>query len=63
MTSYRVYCLDGVGSISLADWIEAEDDVRAVRHAREMKNGALRCEIWQGQRLVARLDDHDLGRA
>lgn len=63
MTSYRLYCLDGAGQISLAEWIEAEDDVRAVTLAREMKNGALRCEVWQGPRLIARLDDHDLRRA
>lgn len=63
MTSYRLYCLDGAGRISLAEWIEAEDDVRAVRLAREMKLGAIRCEVWEGPRLVARLDGHDLGRA
>jgi hypothetical protein len=52
MTSYRLYCMDGAGRIDLADWIEAEDDAKALANARELKNGALRCEVWQGNRLV-----------
>jgi hypothetical protein len=59
MAEYRLYCLDGLGHLSLADWIEAEDDVHAVKQARKMKDGALRCEVWQGKRLVARLNHHD----
>jgi hypothetical protein len=59
MAEYRLYCLDGLGHISLADWIEAEDDVDAVKQARKMKDGALRCEVWHGKRLVARLNHHD----
>lgn len=60
MPSYRLYCLDGAGRISLADWIEADDDEKAIASARKIEHGALKCEIWQGDRLVAKLNAHDL---
>jgi len=56
MRDYRLYCLDGTGSISLAEWIQAPDDADAVRQAQELKRGALKCEVWLGNRLVATLD-------
>ena len=55
MTAYRLYCLDGAGRIDFADWIEAQDDADAIAQARELKKGALMCEVWQGDRLVASL--------
>jgi hypothetical protein len=60
MSEYRLYCLDGAGSISFADWIQADDDEGAVRQARELKSSALKCEVWQGSRLVATLNANDL---
>jgi hypothetical protein len=60
MFAYRLYCLDGAGKIDLADWIEAADDQQAVAKARQMKNGFAKCEVWQRQRLVARLGSQDL---
>jgi hypothetical protein len=60
MQHYRLYCLDGQGSISLAEWIEATDDADAIRQAQELKRGALRCEVWLGKRLVATLDGRAL---
>jgi len=60
MSDYRLYCLDGAGRINSAEWIEAEDDEAAVIRARDVKNGALKCEVWQGRRLVARLDGASL---
>ena len=56
MQRYRLYCLDGMGKIGLAEWIEAMDDADAIRQAQEMKPGALRCELWLGKRLVATID-------
>ena len=53
MASYRLYCLDGIGSIGLANWIEANSDEEALAAARLMTAGALNCEVWQGKRLVA----------
>jgi hypothetical protein len=60
MQQYRLYCLDGFGSIGLAEWIEATDDTDAMRQAQEIKRGALRCEVWLGNRLVATLDGQAL---
>jgi hypothetical protein len=57
---YRLYCLDGVGSISLAEWIEAPDDADAIRQARERYRGALKCEVWLDERLVAAMDRKEL---
>jgi hypothetical protein len=53
--SYRLYGLDGVRKVASAEWIEADDDFAAIEFARE-KFGNRRCELWQGARLVARLD-------
>ena len=58
--AYRMYCMDGVGSISLAVEIEASTDEEAIARAREMKPDALKCEIWNGSRLVSSLHRQDL---
>jgi len=55
MPAYRVYCLDGAGKVWAAEWIEAADDSSALDSARQFKS-AVRCEVWQGQRLVGRVD-------
>ena len=60
MQHYRLYCLDGIVSISLAESIDASDDSDAIRQAQEIKRGALKCEVWLGQRLVATLDGEAL---
>jgi hypothetical protein len=57
---YRLYCLDARGQISLAEWIDAENDQDAIRQAQVLKQHARKCEVWQGNRLVARLDSQDL---
>ena len=60
MGDYRLYCLDGTGRINLAEWIEAKSDEQVIALVREMKPDAGKCEIWQGPRLVARLNRGDL---
>ena len=55
MESYRLYCLDGMGKVASADWIDAEGDDAAIEVARATHEG-YECELWQGKRLVARLD-------
>jgi hypothetical protein len=60
MPAYRLYCLDGAGRISLADWIEAETDDDAVAKALKVEHGARKCEVWQANRLIATLNSHDL---
>ena len=63
MASYRLYCLDGLGRIDLAEWIEAGDDDEALSQVRLRKSGAIECEVWEGGRLVGRLRANDLGPA
>ena len=58
--AYRMYYLDGAGSISLAEEIAASSDEEAVAKAREMKPDALQCEIWNGSRLVTSIRRQDL---
>jgi hypothetical protein len=60
MVDYRLYCLDGAGKIKLADEIVASDDAEAIENARDTHRGGRKCEVWQGSRLVATLDTHDL---
>jgi len=57
---YRLYCLDARGQISMAEWIDAADDQDAIRQAQTLKQDAQKCEVWDGNRLVARLDSQDL---
>ena len=53
MRDYRLYCLDGAKRIArAADVIRAHTDAEAVAAARLMGK-TVRCEIWQGRRLVA----------
>jgi hypothetical protein len=60
MSDYRLYYQDRTGRIGLADWIKASDDQDAVRQARILKRHALKCEVWERNRLVAQLDAHSL---
>jgi hypothetical protein len=53
--TYRLYCLDGVGKVASAEWVSAEGDEDALRTADKFRRGRA-CELWQGDRLVARLD-------
>jgi len=57
--TYRYYCLDGVGHLHLAEWFEAENDEGAKALIEQMHPDG-RCEIWQGQRLVAKLSPQRL---
>lgn len=52
--TYRLYCLDGVGKVASAEWIEALDDQAATEIANRLRGGRA-CELWQNSRLVARL--------
>jgi hypothetical protein len=60
MPDYRLYCLDREGKISFAENIAARSDEEALRKAHDMKLHALRCEVWEGRRLVGALDVTDL---
>ena len=54
MTSYRLYRLDGAEKIEAVELIEAETDEDAVKAGRAMNHTAT-CEIWDRDRLVARI--------
>lgn len=55
MLRYRIFCHDGAHKLASAGWVQAEDDEAAISQVRERHDG-YKCEIWDGQRLVARLD-------
>jgi hypothetical protein len=55
LAGYRLYCLDGANKVASGEWIEADDDEAAIEAARERHDG-YECEVWQGRRLVARVD-------
>ena len=55
MPNYRMYRLDGAGRISTADWIEAADDDEARSKAAALCASS-RFELWNGKRLVHRVD-------
>ncbi|MFL6764701.1 MAG: hypothetical protein ACJ8FO_05840 [Sphingomicrobium sp.] len=55
MSNYRLYGLDGVRKVASAEWIEADGDEAAIEVAKERMDGR-DLELWQGPRLVARLD-------
>jgi hypothetical protein len=60
MLDYRIYCLDGAGKISFAETINAASDPEAIARAHDMKRHTLKCEVWEGRRLVATLSAQDL---
>lgn len=55
LPSYRLYCLDGAGKITTAEWLDAVDDADATRQAQERKLGVA-SEIWDRSRLVAKIE-------
>jgi hypothetical protein len=50
-----LYCLDGLGKVASAEWLDADGDEAAIEVAKTMHDG-FECELWRGKRLVARLD-------
>jgi hypothetical protein len=55
LPAYRLYHVDGAGKVSSAEWIEADTDDSAIETARSNAK-TVECELWQGSRLVARID-------
>ena len=55
MPEYRHYRLDGAGNITSAEWLKAADDEHVVRSVTELKL-RVPSEIWNGSRLVARIE-------
>jgi hypothetical protein len=59
MAEYRMYTLDRLGRIGLAEPVQAESDGQALAKVRELRPTALKWEVWKGNRLIATLDDHE----
>ena len=55
MGTYRLYCLDGVGKVMSAEWIDAGDDKAAVAAAMQHVDGYA-YELWDRSRLIMRID-------
>jgi hypothetical protein len=55
VSNYRIYCLDGLNKVASASWLEAEGDEAVLERVKELHDG-YKCEVWDGQRLVARVD-------
>jgi hypothetical protein len=60
MPDYRIYCLDGAGTISFAEELSASSDEEAIAKAHQLKRKTLKCEVWRGRKLVATLSTQDL---
>ena len=54
MPEYRVYWLDGADHIETSEVIAADNDAEAKRIARSMRK-AVKSELWDRKRLVARI--------
>ena len=52
---YRIYCYDAAEKSVSADEIEARSDEEAIALV-EAEGFGSRCEIWDGDRLVAQLN-------
>lgn len=55
MVEYRVYLLGDVKRFTCAEVVEAVSDEEATRQARKLMQDFVRCEVWKGDRLVARM--------
>ena len=57
--NYRYYCLDSTGNLHTAQWFAADNDEHAIALI-EAKHPDGTCEIWQGRRLVAKIEPRRL---
>jgi len=54
MPDYRLFCLDGSSHVAEGEWFDACSDNEAIVIVRAKKL-RVKCEIWQGSRLVAEI--------
>ena len=55
MAAYRLYCLDGANHFTHSADFEASGDEEAIRRAQVLMGESTKAEIWDRNRLVARL--------
>lgn len=53
--TYRIYCYDAAQKVVTADWLKAANDEAAIAKAHA-KGFSSKCELWDGERLVAQLE-------
>ena len=59
MGNYRYYCLDAAGQLHRAESFDADSDEQAAQLIRQ-KHPDCKCEVWNGNRLVATLSPEPL---
>jgi hypothetical protein len=57
--TYRVYCFDAARHVVSVEEIRAPSDAEAIAIAESAGFGT-KCELWDGRRLVAQLEDQRL---
>ena len=57
--TYKVYCYDVARKVVTADFITAATDEEAIATVQAAGFGT-KCEIWDGRRLVAQLEEQRL---
>lgn len=62
LKTYRICCFDNALKIVTQDWIQAVSDEDAIAKA-EASGFGTRCELWDGNRLVAQLGEDQQQRA
>ena len=62
MIAYRAHYLDDAGCFTHAEWVRALNDDEAILRARKFVATSVKCELWQGARVVARLTLDDWTR-
>jgi hypothetical protein len=55
LKTYRMYCYDAQMKTVSSDLIQAANDEEAIAQA-EVRGFGSKCEIWEGNRLVAKLE-------
>ena len=55
MADYAADCYDGAGKIELAVAIAAVSDEEAIQNACKLQ--CVQCELWEGPRFVAAIED------
>jgi hypothetical protein len=55
LKTYRMYCYDAQMKTVSSDLIQAANDEVAIAQA-EVRGFGSKCEIWEGNRLVAKLE-------
>jgi hypothetical protein len=56
LKSYRIFCYDAQMHNVSSDLIKAASDADAIAMA-EARGFGSKCELWEGKRLVAQLED------